>query len=136
MAKGYTVAWVYYYFSIKYLPSIGRANTNFSTYSTTMSSCRHTSLTHVLISLKHLLPVIYMTKKRNSVEATVTLDGVPAILLRKSHKTVSALPVDISPEGMSFVIVSSSLSVESELVLRHTNESLLPEREEILEKPP
>lgn len=132
MAKEYTVAWMYHYFPIKDLPSIWRANTNLSTYNTTMSSCRHTSFTHVQISLTHLLPAIYMTKKRNSVKATVISDGAPVILLRKSQN-ISALPVDISPEGMSFVIVSSSLSVASELVLRHTNESL-PGREEILEK--
>lgn len=87
MAKEYTVAWVYYYFYIKYLPSIWRANTNFSTYNTTMSSCRHTSFTHVQISLTHLLPAIYMTQKINSVEATVILDGAPAILLRKSQNS-------------------------------------------------
>lgn len=74
IAAEYSTAWMCYYFSVKYLPIVWRANTIFHTYNIAVNCCGPSACRHL------------HDREKNFVEATIISDGIPLILLRKSTK--------------------------------------------------
>ena len=84
-------------------------------------------LMHMQIPLNHLPPDTYMTEEKRMLSKLLYYWLEYQLCSLRNHKTIPAIPLGISSEGMGFEIVLSSPFVEPTvftLVLCHTSESL------------
>ena len=98
-----------------------------STYSIAMKSVDTYYLMHMQIPLNHLPPDTYMTEEKRMLSKLLYYWLEYQLCSLRNHKTIPAIPLGISSEGMGFEIVLSSPFVEPTvftLVLCHTSESL------------